>query len=143
MRRYDLVNPFDMFHDLDKHLNLFVGNNSVKNFKQLNPKTYLDEKENFFHVWLDVPGIKKEDLDVELNDSKLTIKGERKARFENEEGEFESFGQFEKSFTLPEKANLDEIEVKHEHGVLDIIIPKVLKTNASRKLEIKDNHSLN
>lgn len=142
MRRHDLVNPFDMFHDLDKHFNFFLKNGVDNTAREFIPKVAVDEKEDFFHLSLEVPGIKKEDLDVELNDASLIIRGEKKSRFQNKDGEFESLGSFERRFSLPDKVNLDEIEVKHEHGVLDVIIPKILKTNTSRKLEIKDDFTL-
>ena len=91
---------------------------------------------------LDIPGVKKENLDVELKGNILVIKGERKNSFKNQDGEFESFGTFERNFTLPETSNFSEIEVSHDHGVLDIIVPKTVKRNESKKLEIKDSLSL-
>jgi len=142
MRRYDLVNPLSMFHEFDKNFSQFFGDDSKNYKRELNPVTKVKEEDNFYHLMLDVPGVKKENLDVELKGNVLQIRGERRNSLKNKDGEFESLGSFEKSFTLPEISNFAEIEVSHDHGVLDIIIPKTVKTNESKKLEIKNSLSL-
>jgi len=142
MRRYDLVNPLSMFHEFDKNFGQFFGEETKQFKREFAPVTKVKEEDNYYHLMLDIPGVKKENLDVELKGNMLVINGERKNSIKNKDGEFESFGSFERSFTLPESSNFSEIEVSHDHGVLDIIVPKTVKRNESKKLEIEDSLSL-
>jgi HSP20 family protein len=77
---------------------------------------------------LEVPGIKQEDLDVQVENQTLTVKGER--RFEKDEKE-ENFhrierryGSFTRSFTLPQTVDTAAPKASYEHGVLTIALPK-------------------
>lgn len=97
------------------------------------PKEYL--------VRVEVPGISKKDIEIEISDNILTIKGERK--FEKEEkGESyhrveRSYGSFCRSFTLPTQVASDKIEANFKDGLLDIKIPKA-EEKIPKKIEIKD-----
>jgi len=88
-----------------------------------------DEKSVILHA--ELPGIRKEDVKVSINDEKvLTIKGSKK-RVEAE-GESQknfirlerSYGEFTRSFVLPENINTDSINAKYDSGVLEITLQK-------------------
>jgi HSP20 family protein len=77
----------------------------------------------------ELPGLKREDIQIELQDSTLVLKGEK--RFEkdvNEENYHRierSYGSFQRSFTLPGMIKQDGVKAKFTDGVLEITLPKV------------------
>jgi HSP20 family protein len=111
--------------------------NQVERDQRWKPLSRVQEKENFFHLALDIPGVDQEHLKVDLKENILNISGERKNHFKNEDEEVDSFLRFEQKFSLPQGINPDEIEVHQENGVLDIIIPKLSKKNESKSIEVK------
>lgn len=101
------------------------------------PKVDVIESEKAFELHVEVPGMKKEDFNVEVNDNYLTISGERKFSTEKNEKDYHSietrYGSFSRSFTLPESVNSDKIDAKYNNGILELTIPKdekkLLKTS--------------
>ena len=77
---------------------------------------------------LEVPGIEEKDLDVRVENSTLTVKGERKFEKEEKEENFHRierrYGSFTRSFTLPATVNSEEVRADYEQGVLKIRLPK-------------------
>ncbi len=101
------------------------------------PAIDLAEKEDAYLLTADVPGVKFDEIDLSVEEGVLTLRGERKVA-ENEErtrGE-RRFGAFERSFTLPETADVDAVSAKYDLGVLAITIAKKAKPEA-RKIEIQ------
>jgi HSP20 family protein len=98
----------------------------------------VDEKG--YYLEIDLPGVKKENIEISVNDGILTVSGERKLEKKEEKENYtriESFfGRFERAFKLPVDADTDNIEAKFEDGVLKIFIPKKQKA-AGKKIEIK------
>ncbi len=106
------------------------------------PTVNTREGDDAYYIEVDLPGVKKEDININVEDNTLTISGERKIEQEHKEDNFykvESvYGKFERSFTLPEDVDTDKIEAKSENGVLEIKIPKVAKVEKTpKKIEIK------
>jgi len=86
-----------------------------------------DEKDNFV-VKAELPGLKKEDIEINVHNGVLTISGERKSETEKKEGQtFRSeryFGRFQRSVTLPALVNVSEVKASYKDGVLTIDLPK-------------------
>lgn len=86
-----------------------------------------DEKDNFL-VHVELPGMKKEDIDISLHDGVLSVSGERKSEREQKEGEtFRSeryFGRFQRSVTLPAAVDASKVKASYKDGVLSIDLPK-------------------
>ncbi len=137
-KRYDLARPFTFFEDFDRELDRAFT--PVKEWKW-RPTARVEEEETHYHLAIDIPGVDKEHLKVELNDNVLSIEGERKDAFKKEGTEFKSYGSFSQRFTIPDNGNADEIEVSHTNGVLDIVIPKTQKEETKRSLEVKSGKS--
>ena len=108
------------------------------------PAVNILEKENSFFVELAVPGKKKEDFNIALEDQVLTISSETKHENEekDEKGKYTrkefSYSSFKRSFTLPDMVDEEKINAKYEEGVLKIEIPKkeVAIENSKRMIEI-------
>ena len=86
-----------------------------------------DDKDNFI-VHVELPGMKKEEIDISLQDGVLTVSGERKMEHERPEGEtFRSeryFGKFHRSVTLPVAVNASKVKASYKDGILTIDLPK-------------------
>jgi HSP20 family protein len=80
----------------------------------------------------ELPGLKPEDVDISLTDSRLTIKGEFQTEDEGERGNVRyqerRYGKFERSFTLPTGIDTEAIEAEFEDGVLKVTLPKPEET---------------
>ena len=92
------------------------------------PALELYEKEDKYVVRAEVPGMKKEDIDVSVLGDTLTIKGERKAASEVKDEEYHRcemcYGKFSRAVTLPSAVQAAKVEATYEEGVLDITLPK-------------------
>lgn len=92
------------------------------------PGIDISETENQFLITAELPGMKKEDIDISLENRRLTISGERK--FENEEkGKTfhrveTSYGSFNRSFQLPDNVDENSVSASYENGLLNISIDK-------------------
>lgn len=92
------------------------------------PNVDIIENENSYELHVEVPGMKKEDFNIELKDNNLTVSGERKFTSEKKEKNFYSmetkYGSFSRSFTLPENVDSSKINAKYNDGILELTIPK-------------------
>ena len=102
----------------------------------------IDEKEKEYCVKAELPGVKKEDLDIDIEKNRLTISAKKEE--ENKEdmkgyrkSEFK-YGEFSRTVYFPEEIEIDKTSAKLEHGILRIEAPKLnAEKIASKKLEIK------
>jgi HSP20 family protein len=130
-----MYNPFNFFDDMERN---FFGSNSIGEFKtdiQDNGKEYVMEA--------DLPGFKKEDIHIDLNDNALTISAQRHSDFEEKDkkGNFirceRSFGSYQRSFEL-DGIQVDKIKAAYENGVLKVTLPKAAPAaESTRRLEIE------
>lgn len=91
-------------------------------------------------VYAEVPGMGRDDIDIEVTDGVLTIKGERKAETEKtEEGWLireRSYGSFERSLVLPEGVEADKITADYKAGVLEVHVPRALEVMRPKTTKI-------
>jgi len=92
------------------------------------PVVDIFDTDNAIVIKAELPGIKKDDVSVDVKDNVLTIKGERsltkKIKEENYYRKERSFGKFQRSFTLPEAIDSARIKANFKNGVLEIEVPK-------------------
>lgn len=92
------------------------------------PSCDIQDAEGHFLVTMDIPGMKKEDIKVELSGNQLSIWGERnEEKEEKKKGNYRSerfYGSFARSFTLPDGVKAEDIATEYKDGVLRIAIPK-------------------
>jgi len=111
-----LMNEF--FND-DFGLNFFNRNYSVPSVNSI-------ENNDSFEIDLAVPGMKKEDFSIELNDKVLVISSESSNNIENDKmrlNEF-NFSSFQRSFRVPDSVDHDKIKANYKNGILKIKLPK-------------------
>lgn len=98
------------------------------------------ETDEAYIVEADVPGIKKEDIKIEVNDDVLTIKGERKDEHEEKKKDYHrierQYGSFRRSVSIPGGIKHDAVEAKFDDGVLRVTLPK-REDAKPRQIEVK------
>ena len=103
------------------------------------PRMDLSETDDAYHIHLDVPGMTKEDLNINFHDGQLAVSGERKREETNEQRDFvrveRSYGSFYRSFRLPKQVDADNIEASYESGVLTVRVPKSQESKP-RRIEV-------
>jgi HSP20 family protein len=131
MRSLALINrrpQGDLFEDLWNEVERNLSNRApVKRATAgtFTPALDIEEKDGIYLITIDLPGIRKEDIKIDLQDSVLTISGER-VRVEKGEGRYteRKHGKFQRSFTLPNQIDAEKIEAKFEDGVLHMSLPQ-------------------
>ncbi|MGB0631108.1 MAG: Hsp20/alpha crystallin family protein [Alphaproteobacteria bacterium] len=98
-----------------------------------------DEK---YRIDIECPGVKLDDIDIEVHDKTLTVRGEKKSASEEKGEKFffseRTYGSFQRSFRLAEDADTSGIEADFKDGLLSISIPKSGPApEKTRKVEIK------
>lgn len=92
------------------------------------PSTDMSETNNEYIISVDLPGITKKDVEVNIQNHRLTITGERKKEAEEEGKDFHRrerfYGRFMRSFTLPAAVKEESIKAKFKDGVLTVTVPK-------------------
>ncbi|MBX2921364.1 MAG: Hsp20/alpha crystallin family protein [Chitinophagaceae bacterium] len=97
----------------------------------------IHEANDAFHLEVSAPGLKKEDIKLNVENGLLTISYEKKEEAKNDDyktvrREF-SYHAFKRSFTLSDKVNADDIQAKYEDGVLKVLVPKKPEAQAVSK----------
>lgn len=119
----------------------FQDSLSTRRVSDFTPQVDLWETQDSYKVEVALPGLKKEDLNVNFEDGLLTVTGERKFNDEKKEQKYhvvESYyGKFSRSFQLPEHVDGTAIEAQFENGILLISVPKVEEKVVKRQIEVK------
>lgn len=104
------------------------------------PSVDIAETESSFELQLHIPGVKKSDVNIAVENDQLTISGERKYENKSKDKNFHSresyFGKFSRSFTLPDLVNVEKISAKQEDGILFISLPKDEKKTTKKLIKI-------
>jgi len=137
--------PFEEFNDFKNRFNSLISefeNSKSSSLSDFNPVVNTREGEFAFHIDADLPGVKKEDIKINVKGNMITLSGERKHKKEVKKEDYHrvesSFGKFERSFTLPEGADVENITASNEDGVLEVVIPKLKsETDKVKNIEVK------
>lgn len=104
------------------------------------PKVDVVEKDDQVVVRAEVPGVKKDDLDVSITDDTVTIRGSTQEEKKEEEGDYYrqeiSRGTFSRTVTLPGGVNGDKAKARFEDGVLELTLPKEERSKR-RKIKVE------
>lgn len=106
------------------------------------PEIEVHQEGNRWIVQADVPGLRREDVSVEVRDDQLMISGERRSQSERNEGRYyhseRSYGTFTRTIPLPEGANLESASASFENGVLRIELEVPEQQQRARKIEVRE-----
>jgi HSP20 family protein len=104
------------------------------------PPVDIFERNDELVIRAEIPGVKREDMDVQIENGVLTLRGERKHETEvKEENAYRMesvYGTFRRSFTLPTTVDAAKVTATYKDGVLEVIVPK-LETEKPKEIEIK------
>ncbi len=126
--------------EMEKLFDSFLSDRVIDREFPWTPAIQIKELTDKYILDVDVPGVKKEDLKIEVSDNVLTISGERKEEKEEKDAQYHRreivFGSFKRAIQLPTNIEADKISAKLENGVLHIEIPKSEKSR-SKEIPIK------
>jgi HSP20 family protein len=128
--RYSTANdflPISFSNLIDRFFNESVSRSGGSAYSFV-PKVDVVETEKAFEIHLAIPGVEKEDFKIDLNENRLSISGERKFTKETKERNFflteTQYGNFSRSFTLPDNVDASKITAAYKNGILEITVPK-------------------
>jgi len=117
----------------------FAGSRARPEYRNWYPRVDILESKDAYTIRAELPGMKKEDFNLELKDGTLTLSGERKAEKAAEGVEYRTVerveGKFFRSFSLPETVKHDGIQAACKDGILEIHVPKA-EAAKPRQIEI-------
>jgi len=135
--RYDLFNDLD---DLFKGLFVRPMRFDLDVAPQMRMKIDVTKAEDTYTVKAEIPGVKKDDIQVSIDGNEVTISGEIKKESEEKKGEEmlrseRYYGKVSRSFTLPHDVDEAKVVAKYADGVLKLTLPMKSKS-ASRKITV-------
>ena len=129
-------NEFD--HLFDSFFNM--SDKEKTSLADYSPAVDIEENEKEYLISAELPGMKKEDIKMNVSENLLTISGEKnpekKTENENSHRTERVYGSFQRSFRLPEISDRENISAEFKDGVLNISIPK-MKESISKNINIK------
>lgn len=142
VRKNNSLSAFDPFRELDDLERAFFGDNT-RTAKLAPFSTDIKDDGDHFTMEADLPGVKKEDISIDLTDNVLTIKAERHSEYETEDKKHNyvrcerSYGSFQRSFDTS-GIDTEGIDAEFKDGVLILTLPKIKEVKPeSRKLNIR------
>ena len=140
--------PFEDLGRLQREMNRLFEDTQTPRWARTNgiaqgvwaPQVDIHEDGNAITVKVDLPGVKQEDIDIQLTNDSLTITGERK--FEDEERKSNyvrverAYGSFTRTFTLPQTVDQENVQADYDKGVLKV---KLAKKAEAKPKQIKVN----
>jgi len=142
------IRLWDPVRELNRFDNLFgiefgslLRADSFRN-RDLSPNVDIYEKDDKYVIKAEVPGLKKEDIKIDLKDNVLTISGEKKYEDINEQDNYirveRSYGKFTRRFNVPDNVNPDSVIADYKNGVLNLTLPKK-KESLPKQIDVKVN----
>jgi len=140
MVRYEPWSLFDQLRrEMDRGLTTLPTEDSSIATSDWAPAVDIKENDDNFVIVADIPGVKPEDIEVQMENGVLTIKGEKETEKKEEKDDYKrierSYGSFYRRFSLPDSADPETISAESDDGVLRITVAKQEKTQP-RKIKV-------
>ncbi len=134
LRDLELMEPLREMENLQHEMNrlfdrwMHTGNGENKGFGFI-PSVEMEETDEAVQLKLEIPGLEAKDLNVEVTDDAVSIKGERKSESKTEEkgmirSEFH-YGSFARVIPLPAHVQNDKVTAEYKNGILNLSLPKL------------------
>lgn len=132
--------PFGLLNELQREMNHLFDTRVQDNGRTLGqpgdwvPAVDIHEDDQSYHLAIDLPGINRDDIEITAHDGVLSIRGQRNSVHEDKEQRRNEriFGAFVREFSMPENADLENIQAKCQDGVLAVVVPKVPRPEPRR-----------
>jgi HSP20 family protein len=139
--------PFREIEDLSNRLNRMFGRSNLTAssgetlaFPDWAPSVDVAETAEEFQIKAELPGVKKEDLKVNIENGVLTLSGERRQEKEEKGKKYHrverSYGSFMRSFTLPDNVDAAKLHAEYKDGLLNVRLPKTA-AEKPKSVEVK------
>jgi HSP20 family protein len=128
--RWDPTRELDTLQsDVNRVFDAFFGDRTANGTtRRWVPAIDLVETDDHFVLKVDLPGLDKDDVEIEVKDGLLTVSGERKSEHEERKDGYHrverAYGGFSRSLSLPPGVDADQVQADFEKGVLEVRIPK-------------------
>ena len=134
-RKNHTVSNFNPFHDFDELERAFFSDNALGEFK-----TDIQDKGDHYLLEADLPGMKKEDIAIDIDGDNLTIKAERKNEHEEKDKSYvrceRSYGSYQRAFDIS-GVEVADISAQYNDGVLKLNMPKKSAVVNAKQIEIQ------
>eukprot|EP01097_Dermamoeba_algensis_P007467 TRINITY_DN4707_c0_g1_i2.p2 TRINITY_DN4707_c0_g1~~TRINITY_DN4707_c0_g1_i2.p2 ORF type:complete len:161 (+),score=47.50 TRINITY_DN4707_c0_g1_i2:95-577(+) len=146
------ANPFDEFRRLQSNMNQLFNDaifqstsgtpaeQNKSSLEQWRPRCDVKETDKNIVIHCELPGLKKEDVNVEVHNNHLVISGEKRQQKEETNEKYHrkemSYGKFERVFPLSDGVDLNAINAQMKDGVLELLVPKPTKSSPSHQVKI-------
>lgn len=132
-----LQDIFSTRREIDRIFDNFFGNQGVlrsRTDSNWAPPVDVVDADDHVEFRVEVPGLSEDDVQVSVTENVLTIKGEKKSESEDKNAGYRlaerSYGQFQRSFSLPKNFRTEDVDASFKRGVLTISVPKTRKEEA-------------
>lgn len=141
------LSTWDPFSEMEAVLNRYrpqISKAANETISQADwyPNVDVSESDDGFHLHVELAGVKKEDIQINVHENVLTLSGHRTNHHEQSKQKVHrierSYGAFVRNFTLPDNAAVDQVNARVEDGILNIDIPKS-KEEKPKRIEISIN----
>lgn len=128
---------------LNRHFDSYYPDSSYwEDESKFSMPVEITDKGDKFDIRAELPGVKKEDLDIDIEENYMKINAKKHEEKTEEEKGFKrsefNYGEFSRVLQLPEEINIEKTEAKLENGVLKIVAPKMKKEKEqTKKLIVK------
>lgn len=134
--------PFRELEEVSNHLNRIFGRTPARAetghemlaMADWTPSVDISETDTAYLIKAEIPGVKKEDIKVTIQDGMVTIQGERKMEKEEKDKKFHrierSYGSFMRSFSVPEDVEEGDVKAEFKDGMINVTLPKSGKPKA-------------
>ena len=116
----------------------------VQNDTKVIPACDVEEEGDHYLLTIEMPGISKNDVKVEVVDNQITVSGERRLERKNTAGgawySERKFGSFQRSFSILVGVSAEKIEAHYQDGILKLMVPKA-ESSKPRQIKISDGRS--
>ncbi|RMH63659.1 MAG: Hsp20/alpha crystallin family protein [Calditrichaeota bacterium] len=127
--------------DIDRMFEDFMNTRLLEPTQvEISPRVNVEENDNEWIITAELPGVTKDDVEVNFRDNMLTISGEKKFEKEDKKKNFHrverSYGRFSRSFAINSAIMVDKIEAKFKDGILTVVLPKA-EEERTKLIDIK------
>jgi len=128
--------PYNLLREFDNVLSNRVQDGAWS------PKVNIVENEKGYTISAELPGVSKDDIDIDLKDNTLSIKGEKKVESKDEKENYirveSSYGKFERSFNVSDDIDRNSVNASFKDGVLTLVLNKKEESKPKQiKVEVK------